>query len=303
MKKNTGKYIIVIILLLLITGGGIYLLFGIDNSSKNEGNKAKSDESRAVVRKDTIIKTVSGPAEIKTSGSEKIVLNKNYKFKEVYVKVGDTVKKGDAILMYTNGKVIHAPFDCVISNIDVPKTNTICFESNYIEILNISLLQTEMSIYEGDVNKLKVGQEVNIKLSAFEDKIYKGKIIQIDSIGEYNSSGSKFKIKIELQNDGNIKIGMSSTCEVIIGEAKDVLVVPIEAIKTIGDKKYVTIKNNDGTSKEVEVKTGISDDNNVEVKGEIKEGDVVVFKTSGQKNGFMDGMSMTSSIGEINFKQ
>lgn len=304
MKKNTGKYIIVIVLLLLIIGGGIYLVFGMDTpKSPNENEKQKSNESTSIVRKDNIIKTVSGAAEIKAGKSEKISLNKNYKFKEIYVEVGDTVKKGDKILKYTNGKIMYAPYDCVINAIDVPKTNKMCFESNYIEILDVSILQTEMEVYEGDISKIKIGQEVNVKLSAFDDKTYKGKIVKIDPIGKYNASGSKFKIQIEIENDGNIKIGMSSTCEVIIGEAKDVLIVPIDAVKTVDEKKYVTVKNSDGTTKQVEVKTGISDDNNVEVTGELKEGDIIVFKPSSSNNGLTGGMNITTSVGGISFGQ
>lgn len=60
----------------------------------------------------------------------------------------DTVLYGEKILEYTNGKYLTAPYDLVIESISVPDTGLKCTSSNYIEVSDLTTLQTTISISE-----------------------------------------------------------------------------------------------------------------------------------------------------------
>ena len=68
-----------------------------------------------------------------------------------------------------------------------------------------------MTISEKNINKISIGQEVKVTISALE-KTYKGYVTHIGS----TANNGKFTVDIEFENDGNIKLGMTSTVEITI---------------------------------------------------------------------------------------
>ena len=121
---------------------------------------------------------------------------------------------------------------------------------------------------------------------------------------ENDPSGTTFNVSISFGNDGNLKLGMSASCEVVLEEVTDVLTVPIAAVQTEDDKKYVVIINDDGDTENVEITTGLSDDDYVEIKSGLEEGQIVQVATtttqsttrnnnsSGKQNGERGGSNM-----------
>jgi HlyD family secretion protein len=74
-----------------------------------------------------------------------------------------------------------------------------------------------------------------------------------------------------------LKYGMTATAEILIQDKKDVLLLPIEALQSQQGKRYVTLKNADGTNEtKHEVKIGIRSKTQLEITDGLKEGDKVV---------------------------
>lgn len=122
-----------------------------------------------------------------------------------------------------------------------------------------------ITIDESDINKVSVNQSATITLNYDESKNYDGKVTSINQIGNYSSSGTKYTAVIEFENDGNIKLGMSGSVSIEVESATDVIAVPIEAVQTKGNEKYVMVVNNNEVSNVV-ITTGISNSAYVEVK-------------------------------------
>ena len=85
---------------------------------------------------------------------------------------------------------------------------------------------------------------------------------------------------------------MSATCEIIIESAENVVAVPIEAIQTSDEGKYVIVVNEDGTTNNVIVETGISNDAYTEIKSGISENTTVEVQSQedSENNSFRGGM-------------
>ena len=129
-------------------------------------------------------------------------------------------------------------------------------------------------ISETDINKVSVGDVVDITLTSSEEKV-QGNITSISEIGAYSSSGSYFPSTVTFINNGNFKIGMGATCEIIVESAENVIAVPKDSVQTSDSGKYVIIVNDDGSTTNQTVETGISDDDYIEIKSGITEGAMV----------------------------
>lgn len=262
LKKKIFIFLIMVIVLTLIFFLGMQM--GINKASNEE--KTITTISEIEVENRTIQKTLTSSGQIESAKTEKLELNTSKYFNTMCVETDDTVEEGDNILEYTDGTYLTAPYNCIITSYNVPENGNLCDDENYIEVQSLDELQISLSINESEINSVKEEQEVNITLTADENKEYTGKIATIDSVGTYSSGGSTFAAKVEFENDGNIKIGMTASCEVILEEVENVIAVPIAAVQVSDDSKYVIVVKEDGTTENINVETGISDDNYVQIK-------------------------------------
>ena len=202
-------------------------------------------------------------------------LNTYRYLKEVYVEENQFVKNGEKILKYTNGTYLYAPYDCVIKTITVGEVGEVCRSTHNIQILDATNLLMTLEVDETELNSIQVGQEVVITPNSNEEKTYVGKITKINEIGTYASNGSKFKVTILFENDNNVKIGMSASCVITIEKAENVVAVPIASVQSNGNSKYVVVVNEDKTTTNINVTTGLSNDAYVEIKEGLTGGETI----------------------------
>ena len=158
-----------------------------------------------------------------------------------------------------------------------------------------------LNLNEETIKKVKETQIVEINVHNDEKIIkYQGKIIKI----EQSEQNNKKVAVVEFNFDDNVKENMEAECTIIIEEAKDVIALPKAAIKIkhiekkevntqdnneltsnqnsinttenkAKEEKYVIVVNDDGTTSEVVVETGISDEYYVEITSGLSEGQKV----------------------------
>ena len=271
------KILLIIIIILIVIASFII--------GRQVGINTEDDKTQTVITEETVsnhdIKktlTASGTVEAKTT--EKLELSTSKYFKALCVEDDDTVNKGEKILEYTNGTYLKAPYNCVVISHKVPETENKCTSSNYIEVSNLDTLITNVTINENEINDVAIGQEVEISLTADSKKTYTGKITKLDSVGTYATSGTTFTATVEFENDNTIKLGMSTSCTIILKEEKEVASVPIESVsENSNGEQYVTKINEDGSTQEVTVETGIADENYVQIISGLSLNDKVQIET------------------------
>lgn len=278
MKK---KVILVIILIIIIST--ITFFIGKQIGLNTDVSSTNTTIEEKEVTKRTITKTLTSTGEISTATTEKLELDTSKYFETMCVEEDDIVEEGENILKYSNGTYLVAPYKLLISSYSVPDTGSKATSSNYIEVKDLENLTTTLTINENEIANISEDQEVEITLTADTSKVYKGTITKIDGIGTYSSSGTTFSTLVSFENDGNAKLGMSVSCSINIKELTDVLTVPINAVQTTGNKKYVMVVEN-GETKEVEIQTGLSDDEYVEVTSGLEEGQIVQVVTVTKQN-------------------
>lgn len=110
-------------------------------------------------------------------------------------------------------------------------------------VADVSKLMVEANIDETDISKVKVGQPVEISLSSGSKERFKGRVDLILPRGEIDSNVIVFKARIGIEGDifGRVYAGMTATVDVRVGERRNVLLVPSEAIRIESGKTIVHV--------------------------------------------------------------
>jgi len=154
---------------------------------------------------------------------------------------------------------------------------------------NMEGLKIKAQVEEMDILKLKLGQTVKIKGDAFPNITLTGSVTEISSRAEGNdayssSSVSKFPItvtvsELEKSHRETLRLGMSAEMEVVVYEDENALVVPFAAIAVEEEKRWVQVFDSQKkTAEKVEIETGATTLDSVEVLSGLKEGDLVLVE-------------------------
>lgn len=133
--------------------------------------------------------------------------------------------------------------------------------------------QITLSIEDKNLEKAKENQDVEISIKKDEETLnYVGKVTKINK-----DINNKSTLNVEITNpDERLEENMQANCTVIIEKAENVVGLPVEAVqKDEEGKEYVDVVQDDGTAKQVYIKTGISDDYYVEITYGLNVGDSV----------------------------
>jgi len=147
-----------------------------------------------------------------------------------------------------------------------------------LHLVDMSSVKVEVSIPEYEMASISMGQEVEVKVDAYPDRVFKGEIV---TVNPWIDPGSRtFKVKIEIPNrDFSLKGGMFARVTIIKGK-REALVIPREAVmRQEGVWLYHVIVVGDTNRAERRViKPVFTPFGYVEVEEGLKEGEKVVVK-------------------------
>lgn len=208
------KIFTILILILILTG--LIVAYVIKNSEDTDSQNYETIPKSGLVsnsnnknqKKETTIKQNS---EVSSALDEKVELHASYYLEEIYVEENQYVEKGTNILKYTNGTYLTAPYDCSITELNLPDVGEKILNSHYVQILSNNVLSVSIDVDESNINEVSVGQEAKINITTLE-KEYKGYVTNIAS----TANNGKFEVTIEFENDGKIKLGMTASVGITI---------------------------------------------------------------------------------------
>lgn len=135
-----------------------------------------------------------------------------------------------------------------------------------------------ISIDEHDISKVRLGQKATVRVAALKGQEYEAEVTAIAASGTNNGGSSKFSVELTFAMDGQLLSGMSASA-VIPMESREGIRIPSAALQQNGAKIYVyTALDDDGQpTAPVEVETGLSDGEYVEVISGLEEGQQVCY--------------------------
>lgn len=142
-----------------------------------------------------------------------------------------------------NGVVdILAPVSGVITDQEVTLAASVQSYSspNPFTISDLTTVWIVCDVFENDMANVRLGEPAEIKLTAYPDKVLKGKISNIGSILDPNIRSAK--VRIEVPNPGGMmRPGMFATATLFSGEKHTFTSVPASAILHLHDRDWVFI--------------------------------------------------------------
>jgi membrane fusion protein, heavy metal efflux system len=170
-----------------------------------------------------------------------------------------------------------APISGVITDQQVTNSSGVQGLSgpNPLTISDLSYVWIICDVYENDLDAVKVGEYADIRLTAFPNKAFKGRIDNILPV--LDPTMHTAKVRLEVPNPGLMRIGMFVTAT-FFGRTPVVLaMIPASAILHLHDREWVYAPTGNGHFKRQEVVGGATLPNNMqEVVSGLKPGDQVV---------------------------
>jgi len=157
-------------------------------------------------------------------------------------------------------------------------------------IVNTTTVFVDLSIFEKDLSHIKVGQKVSIEAGSNPDKTYDGKVSFINKV--FDDKNRTVKVRVTVNNKSQeLYPFMFVTAKIYVND-DNVLALPVSAIESEGENKYIFVKTDE--RKKIETHAEHSGEDEHEDGEEHKEGDEdkgeegIVFKKYQVNTGISD---------------
>lgn len=271
---------------------------------KAELDKITADYNRI---KELHAKKLSSDSELETAKSNFLSYKAQLESAEQSVIQTDaSVKEANEQLYKTT---IFAPIDGIVTQLNVELGERVLGSgfsqgTNIMTVADLSKMVAIVNVDENDVILTSMGDTARVKVDAFGDRKFTGVIYQIGNSAKETNAGTQnevinFEVRIRLTDpEKNLRPGMSCNAEIETETKANVLTVPIASVTARTEFKPMEEqgevlqtqkeqKNNNkpaeivflvsgNKAKTVQVKTGISDDNYIEVSSGLQGGEEVV---------------------------
>lgn len=205
---------------------------------------------------------------------------------------------------------ITAPMDGTVISVPVSEGQTVNANQTtptIVTIADLSKMKIKPEISEGDITKVKAGQEVSFTILSDSQTVYHSVIDSVDPANTTTSDNSStssstssssssttsaiyYYANVLIDNPNRtLRIGMTTENNIKIANAKNVLLVSNMAIQKRDGKSVVNILNDKNQPEQREVETGVQNDFHTEIKSGLNEGEKVIVSqvANGEEVGSM----------------
>lgn len=176
--------------------------------------------------------------------------------------------------------LIASPLAGVVIERGVTQGEMVTPDKVLFTVSDLSSLWVVIDVYEKDLNRVKTGMEAKLRVTAYPDKTFKGRISYVGDVMDDKSRTVKARVTID-NGGGFLKPGMFAT--VSMDAAKDskddnTIAILEEAVFLDGSERYVFVREGDGKFVVRRLSVGSVSGGKIEIKDGLKAGDVVVIK-------------------------
>lgn len=142
-------------------------------------------------------------------------------------------------------------------------------------ISDLSTMWLKASVPENDIPLVRVGQEIEVKVPALPDRVFKARITAIGAASD--AATRRVVVRSEIANPGHVlKSEMFATFKITTGEARMAPAVPSEAVVREGQLTTVWVEHSPLLFKRRKVSLGMEQDNRLQIVGGLTPGERVI---------------------------
>lgn len=202
----------------------------------------KYERAKALFAKEMISQEDMDTAETNyLSGKKDVVANE--------AKVAQAKSTLDQAKVNLSYAIIKSPVDGVVISRDVELGQTLAAGYTVPVVYHVGTdltkMKVECSVDEADIGRVKEGQKVNFTVESYSDETFNGVIQQVRYSPTTTSNVVTYTVEVYVDNpDLKLRPGMTATVSIIVGEAKNALLIPSLALRftpTLSDKEMKKI--------------------------------------------------------------
>lgn len=228
-----------------------------------------SQSNRLGIERGSLVEAVYALGTVRPVDSFSLKFGIAASVREIFVEEGQTVTKGEALLVNDSGITFRSPFNGTLTKLNVAKNETAMPGIPILEIQNLKEVYISVSLDQESALRVKPGQAVQLSFESIRGNVYKGKVERI-----YPSNG-QFLVRIEPQElPQGILPDMTTDVAIEVSSKENAILVPLVAV----DRGKITRFRN-GKRDKIEIRIGaINSEYGELLQGDLKEGDEVLVK-------------------------
>ena len=287
---------IALLIIIILAGVGMVL-----NASKGKSSADKVRETHPAVGNIQLVVSTTGTVEPQNRLEIKPPISG--RVEEISVQEGQRVKSGDVLALMSSTEraalldaarikgeeeltywqnvykatPLIAPIngEVIVRGTEPGQTVT---TSDPILVLSDRLI-VNADVDETDIGRVRVGQKAVIGLDAYPDIQVAAFVDHISYESTLVNNVTIYAVDIVPERVPDVfRSGMSANVEIIVQEKTGVLLLPLEAVQNKNGRAVVLVKDPEsGESRPVTVRTGIKDEENIEIVSGISSSDTVIM--------------------------
>lgn len=255
--------------------------------------QAKEAEAHADVRKRGATMGLLPSEDRRVAESGASVARANVRLRAAEV-VGAEVAIEQARLHVATAKrlldemTIRAPLAGTLLTVDVEKGSVVTPAMTHMSggtavatIADLTTLLVVGRLDEAQIGRVALGQDVTIRVDAWPDRTFAGRVQRISPRGEEESTVVTFDIDITVTDDDAhlLRSGMSADIEIVVARHEGVLLLPVAALRSEGHARYVELAAGGRRA----LRTGATDGTDIVVLEGLAEGEAVLLAGASAK--------------------
>ena len=187
----------------------------------------------------------------------------------------------EATIQRLESATLKAPWDGIVSAINVDAGQTVNANTPVLEVVDPTVVELDGIVDEIDVLFIKEGAQATVIMDALPGQVLEGIVSDIAAEARTQQGIVSYPMSIRLQAPEGVQLveGLSAVASVVIREERNILLVPLQALRGTFEQPVVRVMTN-GRIEERVVVLGNSDDFWAVVEQGLAEGDQVVMETT-----------------------
>lgn len=261
------------------------------------GQQARGSYKQETVQRRDLSTYYSFSGHLSPATDEQQTAKVSLKVKELFVKEGDVVAKGEALLRGADGTRISALYAGTVETLFIEEDDQLQPGSPIVRIVDYDALQVDISVDEYDVDALTPGKQGEVYVNALGRSLT-GEVSEIAREATVTDAVSFYAVKMRLEPAEGVRSGMSVEVSVLKQQALSTPSLPVKALSYDEyNQPYVLVQENSQMAPR-KVELGVSDGIYTQITSGLAEGDVVYYTENDMLRFFAMRNAMNSSMSD-----
>jgi cobalt-zinc-cadmium efflux system membrane fusion protein len=194
------------------------------------------------------------------------------------VATADANPSSDQPTLGSRGAIV-APFAGVVDSVSVAKGEIVDPATAILTVSDLSTVWVQADVAERDLGAVKVGDAVEMRVSAFPGRVFAGRVTYIPD--QIETTTGMAKVRCEIPNpDGALRVNMFATVTILSPQGGDAVLVPSESLQEVNGRSVVFIPTGDRQFAWRAVRTGPAANGKTQIASGLAAGAPVVGEGS-----------------------